>query len=78
MVESICSNIVMKNFASSPDFRNMKLSMDFGDPNSNSFWIDVLLGLDILATLVGGAGGDQNGASSVVAKRVGNMIYIKI
>ena len=78
VVESICSNIMMKNFASSPDFINMKLSMDFENSASKSFEIDVLLGLDILETLVGGVGSDQHGASSVVAKRVGNMLCIKI
>ena len=60
-----------------PHFKNMKLSMDFEDSASKSFKIDVLLGLDILATLVVGAGGDHHGAFSVVAKRVGNILCIK-
>ena len=47
VVGSICSNIVLKNFASSPDFENMKLSMDFEDSALKNFKIAVLLGLEI-------------------------------
>ena len=60
IVENICSNIVMDNFTSVPKYGSMKFSMDFGGSDAKNFQIDVLLGLDVLASLISGNRTDKN------------------
>ena len=52
IVKNICSD--MENFTSLQKYGNMRFSMEFGGASAKNFRIDVLLGLDVLASLVSG------------------------
>ena len=78
IVESICSDIRMENFTSLQKYGHMRFSMEFGGANAKNFRIDVLLGLDVLASLVSGNKLDKNGESPILAKRMADMICLEI
>mgnify|MGYP003299162474 CR=1 FL=1 len=78
IIENICSDIRMENFTSLQKYKDMKFSMDFGGASAKNFRIDVLLGLDVLASLVSGNKLDKNGNAPILARRMENMICLEI